>query len=43
MTLQVDYHMVVDLLPVLTKLFFLGKLPSDVHLSRLQVRHTLLL
>jgi hypothetical protein len=35
---QVDFHMVIDLLPVLTRLFFLGRLPSDVSLSRLQVR-----
>jgi hypothetical protein len=36
---QVDYHLIVDLLPVVTQLFFLGKLPSDVQLSRLQVNH----
>jgi hypothetical protein len=29
--------MIVDLLPALTRLFFLGRLPADVQLSRLQV------
>lgn len=28
--------MIIDMLPVLTRLFFLGKLPAEVHLSRLQ-------